>query len=151
MKHSVASVLTILLITFGFTTAVSAAEAEDLIKYRKNVMSAMGGHTGAIFAIAGDKAGDKSHLAAHINSLAATGAIVVDIFPPESADGDTRAKPEIWQQTAEFAEAVNQLEDATANLQTVFDSGDMAEMGAALKQLGGACKNCHDNFRAKQE
>lgn len=127
-------------------STASAAEAEDLIKYRKNVMKIIGGHTGSLFAIAGSKAGDASHMEAHVNGLAGASMMVKDIFPPESADGDTRATAEVWSDAEGFAAAVTELEEAAAGVQDAYaNNGDM---GAALKALGGSCKGCHDDYRS---
>jgi len=126
--------------------ALNAAEPEEQIKYRQNVMKSIGGHTSAIFAITGDKAGDDSHLEAHIRSLASTSTIVKDIFPPESELGDTRAKAEIWTDEEGFGEAVKALEDAAAGVLAAYEnSGDL---GGALRDLGGSCKGCHDEYRS---
>jgi cytochrome c556 len=145
----VAALLAVL--TLGIGSAAIAAEAEDLIKYRKSVMKAIGGHTAAIFAIAGGKVDNQAHLAAHVSGLAASAMMVKDVFPADSAAGETEAKPEIWQQTDDFAAAVKQFEDAAGNLAGVVEAGNMDAMGDALKALGGSCKNCHDNFRVKKE
>ncbi len=122
-----------------------AAEPEDQIKYRKNVMKVIGGHTGSLFAIAGSKAGDASHMAAHVNGMAGIAPVVKDIFPAESADGDTRAAAEIWSDAEGFAAAVKEFEMAAAGVKEAFDSN--GDMGAALRTLGGSCKGCHDDYR----
>tara|TARA_B100000674_G_C37965634_1_gene974444 strand:+ start:3752 stop:3880 length:129 start_codon:yes stop_codon:yes gene_type:complete len=38
--------------------------------------------------------------------------------------------------------------DASGELVTVSQSGDMKAIGRAIEAVGGACKNCHDNYRA---
>ncbi len=122
-----------------------AAEPEDLIKYRQNVMSAQGGHMSAIAAILRNQVDYGTHLSAHAESLAATAALVSDIFPEDSALGETDALDEVWEQPEEFAEAVQRLETAAEAFRAaVADDGDV---GAAFRDLGDACKNCHDNFR----
>ena len=126
--------------------ALNAAEPEEQIKYRQNVMKSIGGHTSAIFAITGDKAGDESHLEAHIRSLAATSTVVKDIFPPESELGETRAKAEIWTDAEGFADAVKAVEDAAAGVLAAYENG--GDLGGALRDLGGSCKGCHDEYRS---
>ncbi|MAH62954.1 MAG: hypothetical protein CMN54_05825 [SAR324 cluster bacterium] len=37
--------------------------------------------------------------------------------------------------------------DASVELVTVSQSGDMKAIGRAIGAVGGACKNCHDNYR----
>jgi cytochrome c556 len=149
MQRTFVSVLlTVLALGICFS---AFADPEEAIKYRKNVMKSIGGHTGAVFAITGGKVDHQAHLNGHVKSLAASAMMVKNIFPEESANGDTEAKPEIWSQPDDFAAAVTQLEEAASNLENVVDSGNMDAMGDALKALGGACKNCHDNYRVKKE
>lgn len=148
-KKSVSILMAIMLLPL-FASAVAAAEAEDLIKYRKSVMGAIGGHMGSIAAIMGGKV-DVNHLRGHTVGLNATSKMVRDVFPPDSANGDTAAKMEIWQQPADFKLAVEQLEDAANNLLIAVDSGNKAQIGEAMKEVGGACKNCHDSYRVKKQ
>lgn len=122
-----------------------AAEPEELIKYRQNVMSAQGGHMSAIAAILRNQVDYGTHLSVHAESLAATAALVVDVFPEDSALGETDALDAVWDEPEEFAEAVQRLETAAEAFRaTVADDGDV---GAAFRDLGDSCKNCHDNFR----
>ena len=139
----------------AFTVAAASApvattvaeEAEDQIKYRKNVMGVLGGHTGALFAIAGNRAGSADHMDAHVDGLVGAAMMVKDVFPEGSDFGETETKPEIWSDPEGFAAAVKKLEDA-ANGVLAARQGN-GEMGAALKALGGSCKGCHDDYRVK--
>lgn len=125
-----------------------AAEPENLIKYRQNVMSAQGGHMSAIAAILRNQVDYGTHLSTHAESLAATAALVGDIFPEDSALGETDALDAVWEKPDEFAEAVQRLETAAEAFRAaVADDGDV---DAAFRDLGGACKNCHDNFRVSR-
>ena len=63
----------------------------------------------------------------------------------------TGAKPEIWTDRAGFARAANNLRTASANLARVSRGNDVAAISAAARALGGACKGCHDSFRAKTD
>jgi cytochrome c556 len=129
----------------------AAAEPEELIKYRQNTMKAIGGHMGAIAAIVQGKAGQPEHLLIHAKALDALSTTVKDLFPEESAHGETDAKQEIWDKHDDFVQAVQKLETAAPPFAQAVESGDQAKIGAALKELGGACKNCHDNFRKKKK
>jgi cytochrome c556 len=148
MLKKLTFVLLALSLTAVFSASTLAAEAEDLIKYRKSVMKAIGGHMGAIAAIVQGKV-DVNHLRGHAIGLNAASKGVRDIFPAESADGETEARMEIWQNPDEFKQAVMQFETAADGFLGAVDNG--ADVGAALKELGGSCKNCHDNFRQKKE
>ena len=90
-------------------------------------------------------------VALHAQGLAAASQTAKDIFPEDSAVGETEAKQEIWDNPEQFQEAVNKFETAAANFQQAVEGGDQAQIGPALKELGGSCKNCHDDFRQKKE
>jgi cytochrome c556 len=68
---------------------------------------------------------------------------------PES--GKTRALPEIWTKPEEFAAAQKMLSDRAPALLAAAKTKDVTAVMAAFKQVGGACKNCHDNFRSPEE
>lgn len=103
---------------------------------------------GVIAAIMQGKVEHQSHLRGHAVGLNAASKSVRDIFPANSADGDTRAKAEIWSDPDGFKQAVMDFEQAADGLLSAVDSG--GNLGDALKALGGTCKGCHDDFRAKQ-
>jgi cytochrome c556 len=63
--------------------------------------------------------------------------------------GKTGAKPEIWQQRAEFDRGMERFQGAARNFQQAAASGDIARMKAAHGDLGKTCGSCHDRFRTK--
>ena len=65
-------------------------------------------------------------------------------FGEGSEKGTTRAKPEIWENKADFESKMNDLATATAALKTVADSGDREAIAAGVGDVGKACKACHD-------
>jgi cytochrome c556 len=65
--------------------------------------------------------------------------------------GKTRAMPEIWSKPDDFKAAQKMFEDRAPALVAAAKAKDVDAVGAAFKQLGGACKNCHDNFRTPEE
>ncbi|MEG3620270.1 cytochrome c [Magnetovibrio sp. PR-2] len=135
-------------------TAVSTpalADEAGEIKYRKAVMKSIGGHMGAIVGILKGQTGNKANLAAHGRGLAELASITRSVFPAGSDFGETEALPAVWEKPAEFAKAVSMFEAAAKGMETATMSGDMAAVGAALGKLGGACKNCHENFREKKQ
>jgi len=65
--------------------------------------------------------------------------------------GKTRALAEIWSKPDEFAAAQKMLADRAPALVAAAKAKDVDAVGAAFKQVGGACKNCHDTFRSPEE
>jgi cytochrome c556 len=74
-------------------------------------------------------------------------------FPKGSGPeaGKTRALPEIWSKPDEFAAAAKNFEEKAPTLLAAAKSKDLAAVNKAFRDVGGACKNCHDNFRAPEE
>ena len=62
----------------------------------------------------------------------------------------TRAKPEIWSDSAGFAAAAKNLETQSATLQTVAATGDLVAIQAQAKAVGGACGACHTKYRGPE-
>jgi cytochrome c556 len=69
---------------------------------------------------------------------------------PESGE-KTRALPTIWTDPAGFGQANANFVRAAAALDVAAQKGDVAALTAARTALGGACKACHDKFRARED
>ncbi len=137
--------LTALLVCIG-SLAWAEPTAKDLIDYRKAVMGALGAHMGAASMLVRNKV-NFEHMADQAAGLAATAATIGDVFPPESANGDTDALATIWEQQEDFKAKVAAIQEATQNLEEAVDGGDRAAIGKAFGAVGGACKGCHDNYK----
>lgn len=139
------------LLAISFTAPAAFADEEGEIKYRKSVMTSVRGHMGAIVGILKQSTVNSANLQVHTDGLAALSIISGTGFPEGSDFGETTALPVIWEKPTEFAKAMKQFQDAAAGMAVAGKSGDMAQVGAALKPLGESCKNCHENFREKKE
>jgi len=73
-------------------------------------------------------------------------------LPPGTSNADlpgkTRALPAIWENLAAFQEKGMAYRDAVVALNTVAGTGAEA-LAPAVGKLGGTCKACHDDYRAK--
>jgi cytochrome c556 len=65
--------------------------------------------------------------------------------------GKTRALPEIWSKPEDFLAAQKMFEDRAPKLLAAAKAKNVDAVKAAFKELGGACKNCHDTFRSPEE
>jgi cytochrome c556 len=65
--------------------------------------------------------------------------------------GKTRALAEIWTKPAEFKAAIKMFSDAAPKLQAAANAGDVAAIKTAFGDVGKSCKNCHDQFRSKDD
>jgi len=97
---------------------------------------------------------DKAVIAADAATAAALAKDLPSWFPKGSgpeAGVKTAAKAEIWTDAAGFAAAAGKLADETARLQQVATAGDLDAVKAQARATGGACKACHDTYRAAEQ
>ncbi len=64
---------------------------------------------------------------------------------------ETEALPVIWEKNADFNAAADRLVTEAGNMLAAAKTGDLAKVGGGVRGLGGACKNCHDNFRKEED
>jgi cytochrome c556 len=62
----------------------------------------------------------------------------------------TRAKPDIWQNSEDFAAKLRAFQTAARALQLAAGGNNVAAMNARFADLGGTCKACHDKYRAEE-
>ena len=65
--------------------------------------------------------------------------------------GKTRALPEIWSKPDDFTAAQKMFSDRAPKLLAAAKTKDVDAITAAFKDVGGACKNCHDTFRKPED
>jgi len=65
--------------------------------------------------------------------------------------GKTRALPEIWSKPDDFTAAQKMFSERAPKLLAAVKTKDIAAVTAAFREVGGACKNCHDTFRAPED
>lgn len=109
---------------------------------------------GGLFAELRKDAPDKAAISANAATAATLAKDLPAWFPKGSgpeAGVKTAAKAEIWTDAAGFAAAATKLQDETAKLQQVAAAGDMDAIKSQVRATAGACKNCHDQFRAPAE
>lgn len=135
----------------GATIYADGHSTKNEILYRKNVMKAIGGHMTAMSRILKGEVHHSGHLAGHAQAMALSAKMVGDIFPEGTHEGKTAAKANIWEEKDKFANAVKMFEEEAQKMATVAAGGDMAAIGAQMKNLGKSCGNCHKPFRKKRK
>ncbi len=93
--------------------------------------------------------GGSGDVAYHANGIKSAWEHMGNAFPEGSDKGETRAKAEIWQDMPTFQQKGKDAYMATVNLVKAAEGGDKGAQIEAFKALGGACKACHKQFRAK--
>ncbi len=139
----------------GFVSPVFAVdEPENIIKYRKAVMSAIGGHTGAIAGVVKGEVSFVAHVESHARGINEMSKLITQLFPAGTGNDaikDTRALPAIWKDKAKFDAAAQALQDQSAKLIEVAQGGDVGAIGGQLQNVGKACGGCHKPFRAEKK
>jgi len=122
---------------------------EDQIKLRRAAYDMMNLGFGDLGAMAQDKKPFNKEEAEHDADLLVAASTVPRRFFPEGSDKDTKAKPEIWQNRADFDSKMDHMIAEAGKLPAVVRSGDMAAFKKQVGETGQACKACHDKYRAK--
>ncbi len=123
--------------------------AAEAVKYRVNVMRAIGAHMGSIGAILQGKVENKDDLGAHAAALNGLAMMLDDVFPKGSEAG-SRLKPEFFAQSAEANGIIKALQDAGQKMADAAAGGDMAGVGQNLGAMGQQCGACHKAYRLPQ-
>ncbi|HJL66768.1 MAG: cytochrome c [Arenicellales bacterium] len=126
-----------------------AAESEDIIKYRQNVMKAVGGHTGAAISLIRGRVDFSIDLEYHVTAIAKALADIPKLFPEDSDFGETRAKEEIWADRGRFEKLAEEAAKAAQDLLAMVKSGDRASIGKGFRDLSESCKSCHKKFKSR--
>lgn len=143
MAHTVSTLALSCLATITFSA--HAADPDDMIKYRKNVMEANGGIMAAANAILQNKVSFKGQLPAYAKSLEGINKDLANLFPQGTNKGDTDALPEIWSKRAEFERHARDTQGKAASFAKAAATGK--DVDARFKELSDSCKACHKDFR----
>ncbi len=150
MKKIILSLMAIIAAAMSFSASAQFAKPEDALKYRKAAFTVMSTHFGRLGAMAQGK------VPFDAKSAADNAEIVVDMaklpwaaFGEGTDVGDTKAKPEVWKQSAKFKEAAEKLQAESVKLAAAAKSGKEDAFKTAFSATAGACKSCHDDFKAK--
>ncbi len=140
---------TALVAVLGVAVAVAGGAAfaqADAIKARKDGFQVFRTSMGAIKRVV-DGNGSAADAAAPAQAIAAQAAKQVAHFVPGSDKGDTKAKPEIWANMADFTAKMKAAETAAMQLATVAQAGNLDGVKAGFGALGGTCGACHKAYR----
>lgn len=137
-----------LALSISAATAVADTTPEDAKDYRTAVMTSLRGHVVAASMHVRGLVDSGEFLQNHADGLANGAAELRHLFPEGSDVNDSEALPVIWEQPDEFMQAVEEAERATAAFrETVASGGDEEAIRSAFREVGMACRGCHDQFR----
>jgi cytochrome c556 len=134
-------------VTIGLAQAQTASQ--DIIVTRQAGFDLQGGAFDAIRAAVAAKADIKPYATA-AGGIASWAKQIPLAFPKGSETGhDTKAKPEIWSDSAGFAKDANDLATAADKLEQLAKAGDAAGVADQVKVVGAACGACHRTYRVR--
>ena len=144
-----------LIATLAMTLGAGAALAgpDEAIKLRQENFKAIGKATKDMGAMAkGEVPFDLAKVKEDLAAVQAAFKSNADnkVFAPENQTGtvETWAKPEIWTDVEGISAASKTMGVAIQKMAAVSDE---ASFQTAFQDFGGACKNCHENFRRPKD
>jgi cytochrome c556 len=156
LARAASALLAVLALTFAVSSVTRAQEAPpppgvQHIKLRQATMDLVGNEFGPLIGVATGKI-PYNAARAQLDSerLAVLAGIASEMFPADSQSGaPTKAKAEIWTDTATFASLVKEFQDKTAALVVASKVGTLDALKPAVFDIGKTCKGCHDKFKDK--
>ena len=125
--------------------AVAKEEPKDpTVKARVAVMQTIAQNTKTLGEMAkGTTAFDAASAEAAVAAIESAAKEIPAKFEPQATDPVSEAKPEIWTNWADFTAKAEALATAASAVDTSSLDGVKAGVGA----MGGACKDCHTDYR----
>jgi cytochrome c556 len=121
----------------------------EAVKYRVNIMLAIGAHMGSVGAILQGKVSNKGNLAAHGAAIGGLAGMFGDLFS-KGSDAGSRLKTVFFDDKEQVAGIIAALEAAGQKMATAAAAGDTAGVGQNLGAMGQQCGACHNQYRALQ-
>jgi cytochrome c556 len=138
----------------GATFAQSIGKPEDQIRWRQSAYHTIAWNMGRIKAnLDGTYNKDQVIQAANVIQALANSGMGV-LYAPGTDKGkgwkDTRAKAELFTDKEGVGKVAMAFNKEANEMAKVAAAGDAAAVKEQFGKLGGACKGCHDKFRAEE-
>jgi len=139
-----------LLVAGTCADAVAQHKPEAVIHYRQSVMTLIGWNFAPMSAmVKGKLAWDAKEFALHAERVALLAPQAQEGFAKGSDKGaETDAKADIWANPEDFQSKLNDLIQESKALSDTARDGDEGKTKEQFKKLAGACKACHDKYKA---
>lgn len=146
----IASLAAVAVLSLALTPSAGVAQdrAAQQTKLRQSVFTVIGAQVTQMGAMASGRAPYDAaafQLAAERAAFMAT--IAPDVFSTGSAAGNSKAKPDIWRNKADFDKLMADLGDKSAALSQAAKSGSLDSIRPAFAAATGTCKACHDKYK----
>ncbi|UCV20233.1 c-type cytochrome [Ferribacterium limneticum] len=136
-------------------TAAAQVKVEDAIKFRQSGYGFMAWNMGRIKMNVEGGQFNKEEVIKAANAIQAiANSGMGALYVPGSDKGTgweaTRAKPGIFTDKENVGKLAMAFNKEANEMAKVAATGDAAAVGAQLGKLGGSCKGCHDDYKAKK-
>lgn len=144
------TILALTAIAASFSASAQFAKPEDAVKYRKAAFTVTAAHFGRMGAMASGKAPFDAKVASENAEIVANMVkLPWHAFGEGTETPESKAKPEVWKQSAKFKEAADKLQAESVKLVAATKTGKEDAFKAAFSATAGTCKSCHDDFKNK--
>jgi cytochrome c556 len=158
MKKSLKPLLGALLAVATLAASAGAhaqVKPEDAIKFRQSGYAFMAWNMGRIKSnVEGGNFNkdDVIKAANAIQAIANSGMGALYLPGTDKGKGweESRAKANIWTDKENLGKVAVEFNKEANEMAKIAATGDVAAIGAQLGKLGGTCKGCHDDFKAKK-
>lgn len=134
------------LMTVSYAHSDMSKVKNEAVKARMEAMSSIGAQMKTLGGMAkgemdfdADKANDA------VKTIAMIAATVPALFEAEEDDPESEAKAEIWFDFEDFTQKSVDLEMKATEIAGSIQA--KSDIGAAMGQLGGTCKACHQSYK----
>jgi len=134
-------------------TLLAQQKPEEVIKYRKSVMTIQAWHMRPMAAMVKEQRPyDAEVFAYNAQVIGYTARMKAEAFAPgtdKAPDAETRAKPEIWSEPEKFKQALDRFQAEAVKLVEASKVGSLDAVRPVFGGVAKACGACHDTFRTK--
>lgn len=133
-------------LALGAGVALAEGAKDPLVRARQGVMENIGGAMKAMGDMAAGKtAFDATRAAEAKAALLAAAHDIPAKFQMHATDPASEARPEIWTNWDDFVARSKALSTAAEGI----DTASLDTLKSGIGAVGGACKACHQTYRAK--
>ncbi len=143
---SVMAAVTVLLLAVSTNEVGAQSNPVEIVKERKAYMKGFGRNFGPIIAVMKGRQTDLTDATAAAERLNREAKRLVAQFPAGTGRDvvpETRSKPEVWSQRAEFEAAAELMVVETGKLAAAGRANDLAAFKARFRPFAKSCGGCH--------
>jgi cytochrome c556 len=136
----------------GITSSAQAQQKpEDVIKYRKAVMTIQAWHMRPMaLMVKGQQPYDAALFTWNAGVVQSTSFMLPDAFLPGSDKGaETKVHPQIWKDTEKFKQAMDRFNAEALKLVEAAKAGNLEAVKGPFGAVAKNCGGCHETFRMK--